>query len=250
MITIFWAGDSTVRQNSIASYPQTGIGQEMIRYIRPVDVQIQNHAENGRSTKSFIDEGRLEVIARRIGPGDFLFIQFGHNDEKPEDPTRYASPDKGYPENLEIFVRTAREKGAIPVIITPLTRYNRSDPAAKYTHDRWADAARKTAARLDVALVDLTALSEQLVDALGEEARVRFYMNLPAGAFENYPEGRADNTHLQPEGARVFAGLIARRLWELGGPYAALLSEEYVSLLEKNEAALRALAEQGADERD
>ncbi len=249
MTTIFWAGDSTVKQNSIATYPQTGIGQEFIRYIRMLDVQIQNHAENGRSTKSFIDEGRLETIAERIGQGDFLFIQFGHNDEKPEDPTRYASPEKGFPENLERFVAVARDRGAYPVIITPVTRFNRNQPGAKYRHDLWAEAARRTAERLNAALIDLTAMSEQLVDEKGEEARIRYYMNLPAGAFANYPDGQRDNTHLQPEGARVFAGLIARGLLELGGVYAALLSDEYVSWVRKNENDLQALRAEGADER-
>ena len=249
MTTIYWAGDSTVKQNSIATYPQTGIGQEFIRYIRLLDVQLQNHAENGRSTKSFIDEGRLAAIYDRITAGDFLFIQFGHNDEKPEDPTRYADPDSGFPENLEKFVNVARNKGAYPVIITPLTRYNRNNPGAKYTHDRWAESARKTASRLGVALIDLTAMSEQLVDAMGEEARLNYYMNIPAGAYPNYPNGLADNTHLQPAGARAFAGLIARGLYELGGVYAALLCPEYADWLQKNDAALQTLRSQGEDER-
>lgn len=248
MPTIFWAGDSTVRQNSIATYPQTGIGQGMSRYLRP-DVRMENHAENGRSTKSFLDEGRLEPIAERIMAGDFLFIQFGHNDEKPEDPTRYADPETGFPENLERFVNVARSKGAYPVIITPVTRYNRNAPGARYRHDLWAASARRTAQKLGAALIDLTAMSEKLVDALGEQARTRFYMNLPAGVYPNYPDGQADNTHLQPEGAVTFAGLIAQGLYKLGGAYAALLCGEYRDWLEHNDAAMQALRNQGADER-
>ena len=86
MTTIFWAGDSTVKQNSIATYPQTGIGQVFDRYVKRYQVQIENYAENGRSTKQFIDEGRLATIYDRIHAGDFLFVQFGHNDEKASDP--------------------------------------------------------------------------------------------------------------------------------------------------------------------
>ena len=249
MTTIFWAGDSTVKQNSIATYPQTGIGQEFHRFIRRPDVMLQNHAENGRSTKSFIDEGRLAAIYDHITAGDFLFIQFGHNDEKDNDPVRYTDPDTEFPAYLERFVNVARNKGAYPVIITPLTRYNRNASGARHGHDRWADAARRTAKRLDVALVDLTVMSEHLVDQLGEKARLTYYMNLPAGTYPNYPNGQTDNTHLQPAGALAFGGLIARGLYELGGVYADLLSEEYIDWLCKNEAAMQALREQGEDER-
>ena len=93
MTTIFWAGDSTVKQNSIVTYPQTGIGQMMCRYTKLHEVHIENYAENGRSTKQFMDEGRLAVIYDRIREGDYLFIQFGHNDEKIADPARYTDPD-------------------------------------------------------------------------------------------------------------------------------------------------------------
>ncbi|MGN0779629.1 MAG: GDSL family lipase, partial [Aristaeellaceae bacterium] len=123
MTTIFWAGDSTVKQNSIETYPQTGIGQVFDRFVRRYEVQVENYAENGRSTRQFIDEGRLAVIYDRITEGDFLFIQFGHNDEKVQDPARYTDPDTDFPVNLGKFVNVARNKKATPVFITPLTRY-------------------------------------------------------------------------------------------------------------------------------
>ncbi len=233
MTTIYWAGDSTVHQNSIATWPQTGIGQMFERFLRAPDVRVENHAVNGRSTKSFIDEGRLDVIRDRIGKGDFLFIQFGHNDEKPEDPARYADPDSGFPANLEAFVSAARSKGAIPVIITPVTRFDRHGPKSRYNHDRWAEAARRTGARLNAAVIDLTALSEDYVDDLGEAAAA-LYMNLPAGVYPHFPNGQKDNTHLQPAGAAAFGALIARELHKLGGPYAALLCENFPQYLEES----------------
>ncbi len=236
MTTIFWAGDSTVKQNSIATYPQTGIGQVFDRYTRRYEVQIENYAENGRSTKQFIDEGRLAVIYDRIQAGDFLFIQFGHNDEKTADPSRYTDPDMEFPANLEKFVNAARNKHAIPVFITPLTRYNRNAPGALYTHDRWAESMRRTAKRLNVALIDLTKMSEEVVDAIGEKAQKSYYMNLPAGVYPHFPQGQQDNTHLQPMGAMVFGGLIADALHALGGEYAALLCDEYDRW--KNETAM------------
>ena len=249
MTTIFWAGDSTVKQNSIATYPQTGIGQAVHRYVRNMQVQIENHAENGRSTKSFIDEGRLAAIYDRIQPGDFLFIQFGHNDEKADDPVRYADPETDFPANLEKFVNVARNKGAVPVFITPLTRWNRNNPGAKFRHDAWAASYRRTAQRLDVALIDLTRMSEELVDSLGDRARTDFYMNIPAGVYPAFPDGLTDGTHLQPLGALTFAGLIARGLYELGGAYRELLCEGYEEWRRKDESYIRNIAQEGADER-
>lgn len=233
MITIYWAGDSTVAPNSIATWPQTGIGQEFERFLRPCEVRVENHAVNGRSTKSFMDEGRLDVIADRISAGDFLFIQFGHNDEKAEDPARYADPEVGFPENLARFVNAAKNKGATPVIITPVTRFNRNGPGAIYKHDRWAESAKRTGKRLGVAVIDLTAMSEQLVDAMGDKAATNLYMNLPAGVYPHFPQGQKDNTHLQPAGAVAFGALIAKALHQLGGEYAALLCDGFAQYLQE-----------------
>lgn len=231
MTTIFWAGDSTVKQNSILTYPQTGIGQLFNRYTRRYEVVIDNHAENGRSTKSFLDEGRLAVIYDRMQAGDFLFVQFGHNDEKATDPARYADPDGEFVENLKRFVNAARNKGATPVFITPVTRRTFRDPSSQYTHTAHAEAMRRAAKRMDVALVDLCRMSEELVDSLGDEASKAYYLHLPAGTYPHFPDGLVDNTHLRPEGALAFGGLLARGLYELGGKYAALLCEEYSQCL-------------------
>lgn len=227
MITIYWAGDSTVKQNSIVTFPQTGVGQAFTRFIRRERVRVENHAENGRSTRSFIDEGRFVPIGERMQAGDFLFIQFGHNDEKQADPTRYTDPDTTFQENLKYFVNQARSKGATPVLITPLTRFHLGDATPEYRHERWSEAVRQTAARLQVALIDLTRLSEALVQRTGPAAQTSFYMNLPAGVYPHFPSGQKDNTHLQPAGALAFAGLIARALHAMGGDYAALLCEDF-----------------------
>ena len=226
MPKIYWAGDSTVAKNTCETWPQTGIGQEFERFLI-AGVRVENFAQNGRSTKSFIDDGRLDAIAAEIGAGDFLFIQFGHNDEKPEDPTRYADPEVGFPENLSKFVAVAREHAATPVIITPVTRFNRNAPGALYKHDLWAESGRRTGEKLGVAVVDLTTLSEQLVDSMGAAAQTTYFMNLPAGVYPHFPKGQKDNTHLQPAGAVAFGALIARELYKLGGEYAALLNYDF-----------------------
>lgn len=108
----------------------------------------------------------------------------------------------------------------------PLTRRLYDAPDARYHHDAWAESMRRTAARLDVALIDLTHMSERLVDMMGENAK-QLYMNLPAGLYPHFPDGLADNTHLQPEGALHFGGMIAHALHDLGGKYAALLSDDF-----------------------
>ena len=231
---IYWAGDSTVAKNTIETWPQTGIGQEFERFLI-AGVRVENYALNGRSTKSFMDEGHLDAIAANIGAGDFLFIQFGHNDEKPEDPTRYADPEVGFPENLGKFVAVAREKGATPVIITPVTRFDRNGPNMRYKHDLWAEAARRTGEKLGVAVIDLTTPSEELVDRMGDEARTAYFMNLPAGVYPHFPRGQKDNTHLQPAGAVAFGALIARELHRLGGAYAALLNYDFPLYLHESD---------------
>lgn len=231
MVTIYWAGDSTVRQNSMATYPQTGIGQTFGRFTDHTRVCICDTAENGASAKSFIREGRLAAIEESIRPGDFLFIQFGHNDEKDNDPARYASPEGEFQELLMRFADVARSHSATPVFITPVTRRLRHDPKAAWRHDRWAEAYRSLGLQQGIAVIDLTAMSEALVDSLSDEASCELYMNFGPGLYPNFPSGSKDNTHLRPAGAHAFGRLIARALLDLQGPYAGLLDPEVVPVL-------------------
>lgn len=223
--SIYWAGDSTVKQNKFVSYPQSGIGQGMRLYVK-TEIEIKNHAENGRSTKSFIDEQRLVPIYNEIREGDFLFIQFGHNDAKITDPNRYASIDE-YKENLVKFIHVARNKKANPVLITPLYRRwfldeTHIDPVA---HGEYPDAMREVAKEHNVPLIDLCQRSKEWLEELGDKASRKYFMNLAPGEFPNYPEGLDDNTHLKFEGAVVFAEMIAKGLKELGGIHSELLFE-------------------------
>lgn len=232
MTTIHWVGDSTVKANAAVTWPQTGIGQEFHRFVNPRRVRVEVYAENGRSSRSFINEGRLVPVAEAILPGDFLFIQFGHNDEKAADPLRYTDPAEEFPAFLEAYVNVARMHGATPVIITPLARRCFARRDDDYRHTRWAQAARDAAARLCVPLVDLTAHSMALIDRVGAEEARRFYMHLPAGRFAAYPNGQTDDTHLQPEGAVAFGGLVARALIALGGECAALIDPDVAEWLQ------------------
>lgn len=223
MPRIYYAADSIVAQKNIFTYPETGIGQMLPLYLKRT-VHIQNHAENGRSTKSFIDESRLAAIYNNIREGDFLFIQFGHNDEKQADPNRYTEAYGDYQVNLEKFVNVARNRKAYPVLITPLCRRQFDENGTlQETHGEYPEAMRRLAVRLDVPLIDLSSLSFSAVEKAGEEASKKWFMNFPAGEYSNYPDGKADNTHLRPEGATFFAGIIADELKKLGGIYADLL---------------------------
>lgn len=228
MRRIFWAADSTVQTNDITTYPQTGIGQVFSLYTKE-DVSILNHAKNGRSTKSFMDEGRLENIEKEIGEGDYLFIQFGHNDEKTQDPARYTEPFSTYMENLEIYINVAKTHGAYPVLITPLERRCFVDEThlGLGQHSDYVAAMKQTAEKNNVPLVDLYSMSRCELKKAGEINSRKWYMYFPEGEYKNYPEGKTDNTHLRYEGAVLYAGLIARGLSELGGRYNDLLVEGY-----------------------
>ena len=174
MSTIFWAGDSTVQFNGILTFPQTGIGQVLSMYLKP-EIRVENHAKNGRSTKSFIDQSRLAPIYDRIGEGDFLFIQFGHNDEKEADAERYTDPDTEYRTNLGKFINVARNKKAYPVLITPLERrmFDEDGHLMQSGHLPYVQAMKKTAKELSVPLIDLFTMSREKIEkvliSLGEK---------------------------------------------------------------------------------
>ena len=230
MTTIFWVGDSTVQHNGILTYPQTGIGQAMERLIDKRSVRIENHARNGRSTKSFLEEGRFAPVCLRMQQGDYLFIQFGHNDQKQEDPARYAAAATDYADNLRLFIGAAKQRGAQPVLITPVARGNYRQLPEDRQFAPWVAAMEQVGREQDVPVIPLTRLSETLVDSLGAEAD-SLYMALPAGEYPNYPNGQNDRTHLRPRGALTCAALIAGELHKLGGGYANLLSEEFARWL-------------------
>lgn len=221
---IYYASDSTVAQKTFFAYPETGIGQALPLFLKQ-DCRIQNYAVNGRSTKSFIDESRLAAIYNDIREGDFLFIQFGHNDEKIQDPARYTEAFGDYQVNLEKFINVARNRKAHPVLLTPLYRrqFDETGTLKEGSHGDYPEAMKQLGAKLDVPVIDLCELSRQLLIKTGDEASKKWFMNFPAGLYDNFPEGKEDNTHLRPEGALRFAKLIAGELKKLGGIYADLL---------------------------
>ncbi|WP_178022936.1 rhamnogalacturonan acetylesterase [uncultured Paenibacillus sp.] len=211
--TVFIAGDSTAAPKGPAEKPMTGWGEYLQDYFTP-SVRVDNRAVNGRSTKSFLAEGRLEAIERDFRAGDVLFIQFGHNDGKREDPARYADPDQAYPANLARFISAARRLGGTPVLLTSVSRRvfiadGAPDPLAVGAYPA---AMKQLAAAKGTALLDIFAASQRLYRALGEEGSRHLFMHLPAGAHPNYPDGIRDNTHFSDTGARHIAWLVAQAI--------------------------------------
>lgn len=225
MSTIFWASDSTVAYNSIKTYPQTGMGQVLNLFLKP-SIKIENHAKNGRSTKSFIDENLLMPIYFNIKENDFLFIQFGHNDEKKSDPNRYTDPQTTYKENLKKYINVATNKKAFPLLITPLERrWFKDGKLLTSDHGPYVKAMKEIAKEENVPLIDLFSLSRKLIEDLGDNNSKKLFMQLKINEFKNFPNGIDDNTHLRYEGAIVFAQIIAEELAKLKAPYKDLLLE-------------------------
>lgn len=211
--TVFIAGDSTAAPKGPAEKPMTGWGEYLQDYFSSA-VRIDNRAVNGRSTKSFLAEGRLEAIERDFRAGDYLFIQFGHNDGKREDPARYADPEQAYRDNLARFVAAARRLGGTPVLLTSVSRRRFTadgapDPLAVGAYPA---AMKEVAAAGGTALLDIFAASQRLYRALGEEGSRHLFMHLPAGAHPNYPDGIRDDTHFSDPGARHIARLVAQAI--------------------------------------
>ncbi|WP_030246955.1 rhamnogalacturonan acetylesterase [Streptomyces sp. NRRL S-455] len=201
--TLYIAGDSTAAQKYANAAPETGWGMALPFLLRK-GLTVSNHAVNGRSSKSFVDEGRLDAILGVIKPGDVLLIQFAHNDEKAEDPTRYTEPWSTYQAHLRMYVEGARARGARPVLATAVER-RRFDAGGKAvpTHGEYPAAMRALAAEERVALLDVQALSLALWQELGVEETKRYF---------NWTASEQDNTHFSPPGAIAVARLVAREL--------------------------------------
>lgn len=239
-ITIFMIGDSTMADKKLeGGNPERGWGQMLPGFLSE-EIRVDNHAVNGRSTKSFIDEGRWDKVLSLLGKGDYVFIQFGHNDEKP-DSARHTDPGTTFDDNLRRFVNETRAKGGIPVLFNSIVRRNfamKSDPSVPAggirleetvldprstarpsdeqpdegdrlvdTHGAYADAPRRVAEELDVPFVDLNRITLDLVEGLGPVESKRLFMWVPANTVPSIPQGREDNTHLNVRGGRVVAGL-------------------------------------------
>jgi len=212
-ITVWLAGDSTMAQKQPDKRPETGWGEALQQCFDSSEVRIANRAMNGRSTRSFVAEGRWKAIIDSLQPGDYVFIQFGHNDEK-VGTNNYSSPDD-YRRNLVQFVDEVRAKQGQPVLFTPVVRRKFDGAQLVPTHGAYPDAARAAAQERGVPLVDMEHASAALVQQLGPDSSRALWLHLDAGANPNYPNGVKDDTHFNPLGARTMAGLAIDALRSL-----------------------------------
>lgn len=214
-VRVFMIGDSTMADKPLADNPERGWGQ-LFPTVFTDRVEIKNHAVNGRSTKSFIDEKRWDAVRAELQAGDWVFIQFGHNDEKSEDPTRYAAPQTAYRANLTRFVNETRAKGAQPVLLTPVMR-RRFDAQGKFfdTHGEYPGVVRSLAKELNVPLIDLHQTSRVLIEQHGVEGSKKLFLWIEPGQYKSLPEGKKDDTHFSDYGATQMAELVAADLRRL-----------------------------------
>jgi lysophospholipase L1-like esterase len=224
-ITVYLAGDSTMSNYSRSRAPRAGWGQVFAEMFDE-NIHVKNEASSGRSSKSFIMEGRLKSILNRLKPGDYLFIQFGHNDEKTEDPTRYTNPATTFKSYLKQYIDGARAKGAFPVLVTPVERRVFSaDGKAQDTHGLYPAAIRELGQQENVPVIDLTTKSKGLFNQLGPEKTKDIFLWLNPNETRNYPNGVKDNTHFQENGAREIARLVTEGMIELNLQLGAHIAE-------------------------
>lgn len=243
-ITIFTIGDSTMANKKLeGGNPERGWGQMLSRYFTD-DITIDNHAVNGRSSKSFIDEGRWDAVLSKIQKGDYVFIQFGHNDEK-DDPNRHTDPGTTFDANLKKFVEDTRAKGGIPVLFNSIVRRNFGkadgnavanaikqddirngiDPKAPKdsieegatlidTHGAYLISPKNVAKELNVTFIDLNSLTHKLVEDMGPQKSKELYLWVEPKTVPALPNGREDNTHLNVHGASVIAEMAVKAVVE------------------------------------
>ncbi len=212
-VTLFLVGDSTMADKTeLDISPEVGWGQVFPTFLNG-KIVVQNHAMNGRSTKSFQTEGRWQVVLDRISKGDIVIIQFGHNDQKQSDPVRYASiPD--YMNNLRKMTTEAQAKGATVIIATPISRRHFDSKTGELIpkHTSYPYAARMVAKEMNVALLDMEEATTEWLIGLGDEASKKYFMNVPAGECKKFPDGKIDNTHLRENGALEVGSMAAEMI--------------------------------------
>lgn len=217
-------GDSTMADKPIDKpNPERGWGQ-LFPTLCKEPARIVNHAVNGRSTKSFRDEGRWQNVLNNLAAGDFVLIEFGHNDEKSDKPKVYAAADTDFKTNLRRFIHEARAKGAEVLLATPVNR-RKFDDKGKLTdtHGAYPDATRAVAAEEKVTLIDLHKLTRPLLEKLGPEDSKSLFVWVKPGEYEILPKGREDDTHFNAKGALAISELVATDLRAQNHPLAAWL---------------------------
>jgi lysophospholipase L1-like esterase len=212
-LTLFMAGDSTMADKPLVpAYPERGWGQLLPLYFKS-SMRVENHAMNGRSTRSFIAEKRWKAIIDRLQPGDYVIVQFGHNDEKTNNSARVTEPFGSFKQNFERFVREVREKKSMPILATPIAR-RRFDKDGKFfdTHGDYPEAIRQVAKEQAVPLLELHKKTCELLKQLGPEQSIKLFNYAVPGEYAKLPEGLKDDTHLNAFGATRVCDLAVEEI--------------------------------------
>lgn len=214
--SLFLIGDSTMAdKENPEKNPEHGWGQ-MLPIVMTSGIAIQNYATNGRSSKSFRTEGRWDKVMKQLKKGDFVIIQFGHNDQKVNDSSRFTNPYTQYRANLERYVTETSAKGATPILMTSIVRRNFNENGVLVdTHKEYPLVVRMVANDLKVAFVDLQLLTEQMEISYGPEKSKKLHLHFAEGENPYYPKGKDDDTHLSKLGAETVAKLAANSLKNL-----------------------------------
>ncbi|UJF31548.1 GDSL-type esterase/lipase family protein [Paenibacillus hexagrammi] len=222
---VYIAGDSTVQTYDPYWRPQAGWGQMIPKFFTD-DVHFLNKAIGGRSSKSFIVEGRLDEILREIKPGDYFLVQFGHNDSTISVPERYASV-ADYKVYLKSYVNGARQRGATPILVTPMGRRSFDEATGKFnvSFAGYVAGMKEVAQELNVKLVDLSTLSVAYYDSIGPAASLSVFLHVEPGVYAAFPNGDADDTHFQEYGAIQLARLLSGGIRELSLPLSGYVKD-------------------------
>lgn len=205
--TIWLIGDSTVQTYGKSRFPLTGWGQVLNENCKS-GVTVINRAMGGRSTKSFVAEKRWEKVMKELKKGDYVFIQFGHNDQKKKQEKLYTDPDTTYREFLKKFIDEARSKQATPILVTPVCRRYFRNGKLVNTLGKYPAAMKIVAKETKTPVIDLNQISFVEFDKLGPEGTKKVFLQVPPNKYPQYPKGKKDNSHFCQDGARLLAGWI------------------------------------------
>ncbi|MBO0460885.1 rhamnogalacturonan acetylesterase [Enterococcus sp. DIV1298c] len=224
MRTIHIAGDSTASIKDMSARPETGWGEAFGNFFQPA-IQINNHAKNGRSSKSFIEEGRLARLKKEFQTGDFLLIQFGHNDQKITE-AKGTEPFGSYLDALSTYAQTALASHVQPIFLTPVTRrlYLKNGQLDPNCLGEYPQAMKQFAQKNNFPILDVFTRSQTTLQQYTQEETKSFYLHLSPGRHGNYPSGLCDNTHFSPEGAALVAQLVVELLKETDLPLVQYLN--------------------------
>lgn len=221
-LQLFMAGDSTMANNTKVTYPQMGWGQRLQEFFQP-NVLVRNHAVNGRSTKSFLAENRWDEMEKIFQPGDYVVIQFGHNDQK-KDKERATEPFTTYKENLRYFIHRARSFKVTPILATSIARRHfDEDGELVDTHGNYPRAMKILAKEENIICLDMLQLTKQAIQSMGPERSKEWFVWIKPNQYDGFPNGAMDDTHLNEKGAQEVARIFVQALGDLNHPLVAYL---------------------------